>query len=75
MDFSECDKETLIDFVRSNPALYSPKHPKYKDAELKNRLWNAIGEKLHKTGNGENNLHIIGRKSTHEYLIDSRSGL
>lgn len=51
MDFREEEKEILIDFVRANPALYNLNHRRYKDTELKNRLWEAIGKKLNKTGN------------------------
>lgn len=50
MDFDEYEKEILIDFVRRNPPLYNSQHERYKDSELKNRLWEQIGEKLKKTG-------------------------
>lgn len=50
MDFNENEKEILIDFVRNNPPLYSQPHARFKDTELKNRLWEEIGKSLNKTG-------------------------
>lgn len=50
LDFNETEKEILIDFVRNNPPLYSQQHAKYRDSELKNRLWQEIGRKLNKSG-------------------------
>lgn len=51
MDFTAAEKETLINFARDHPPLYNQQHPKYKDRELKNRLWATIGETLGKNGN------------------------
>lgn len=50
LDFSENEKEILIDFVRNNPPLYRQQHERFKDTELKNRLWEEIGRRLNKTG-------------------------
>lgn len=48
--FTEDEKETLIEFVRQHEPIYKFRHPKYKDTELKNRLWEEIGRKLNRSG-------------------------
>lgn len=48
--FSSVQRESLIDFVKSNEALYKVSHSEYKNTEKKDRLWLEIGKKLNKKG-------------------------
>lgn len=49
-EFNKVEKEILIDFVRMNPRLYNLQHLRYKDKELKKRLWEQVGKRLNKSG-------------------------
>lgn len=42
--------EELIDFVKNHEALYNIKSKEYRQAQLKQNLWNKIGIKLLKSG-------------------------
>ncbi|KAL1488756.1 hypothetical protein ABEB36_014555 [Hypothenemus hampei] len=44
------DNEKLIALVKENSVLYDLKHPKYLNAQFKDRIWNNIGEKLQMSG-------------------------
>lgn len=44
------DDETLIDFVKCNEPLYNVKCKQYRQAQLKQNLWNDIGTTLGKSG-------------------------
>lgn len=50
LDFSLEDEDTLIDFVKQNPALYDTKNQNHKNRLMKDQLWNKIGEKIGQTG-------------------------
>nr|XP_018909106.1 PREDICTED: protein suppressor of variegation 3-7-like [Bemisia tabaci] len=47
--FTRDEGELLINLVRSNPALYSPEHPDYKNTALKAAIWESISEAVNKT--------------------------
>lgn len=49
-NFTSQQREQLIDFVKSNEALYKVSHPEYKNTEKKDRLWLEIGTLLNKKG-------------------------
>lgn len=51
LDFSLEQEEGIIEFVKSNPPLFNPKVPEYKNKMYRDRLWNQIGEKFGKSGN------------------------
>lgn len=50
LDFTLAQEEQLIDFVKSNPALYNPKEPLYKNRMYRDRLWGEFGDSISKTG-------------------------
>lgn len=50
LDFTLEDEEQLIDFVKSNPALYDPKSPHFKNKMYRDRLWLEFGNKIQKSG-------------------------
>lgn len=42
--------EQLIDFVKNHEALYNIKSKEYRQAQMKQNLWNEIGITLQKSG-------------------------
>lgn len=50
MEFTDCEKDKLIDWVKANPQLYNAKHVIYSDIKSKKLLWEDIGRSLNKSG-------------------------
>lgn len=50
LEFSIEQEEQLIDYVKTNPALYNPKDPQYKSRTYRDRLWEEFGQQINKTG-------------------------
>ena len=48
-NFSEDEKELIIDFLQRNPTLYSKRLAGYKDAAAKDRLWTEQARQMKRT--------------------------
>lgn len=53
------NNEQLIDFVKNHEALYNVKAKDYRQAQLKQNLWNNIGMLLQKSGVYSTNIITI----------------
>lgn len=51
LDFALEDEEKLIDYVKSNAALYNPTDKNYKNKMFRDRLWTKFGDTIKKSGN------------------------
>lgn len=50
LDFSLEHEEQLIEYVKSNPTLFNPKEPLYKNKMFRDRLWEEFGATIEKSG-------------------------
>lgn len=50
LDFSLEDEERLIEYVKSNHALYNPKDSNYKNKTYRDRLWDKFGQQINRNG-------------------------
>lgn len=50
LEFTLEEEEKLIDFVKSNSALYNPKDSNYKNKMYRDRQWEKIADDIGKTG-------------------------
>lgn len=50
LDFTLEQEEKLIEYVKTNPALYNPKEALYKNKTYRDRLWEDFGSSIEKTG-------------------------
>lgn len=51
LDFTLEQEEKLIEYVKSNAALYNPKDGQYKSRTYRDRLWEEFGQTIEKSGN------------------------